>query len=112
VAFLESQAQFPSPGEKQEACSETFSENSPFFNRGGEEVRFSILREWALRHSRRGWHATILRPPRMGGKRCDNAYCIIVHVAGNLVVIFLSLFIVSQVRSPNLQVESSGVKWS
>ena len=62
------------PGEKQEACGETFSENSPFFTRGGEEVRFSILREWALRHSRRGCHIIILRPLRMGGKRCDNPY--------------------------------------
>jgi hypothetical protein len=60
--------------ERQEACGETFSENSPFFTHGGEEVRFSILREWALRHSRRGCHVTILRPPRMGGQRCDNPY--------------------------------------
>ena len=37
-------------GEKQEACGETFSENSPFFTGGGEEVRVSILREWTLRH--------------------------------------------------------------
>ena len=29
-------------GEKHEACGETFSENSPFFTRGGEEVRFCI----------------------------------------------------------------------
>jgi len=57
---------------RKKACGETFSENSPFFTRGGEEVRFFILREWALRHSRRGCHVTILRPPRMGGKRCDN----------------------------------------
>jgi hypothetical protein len=62
------------PGEKQVACGETLFENSPFFTRGGEEVKFSILREWALRHSRRGCHVTILRPPRMGGKRCDNPY--------------------------------------
>ena len=27
-------------GEKQEACDETFSEISPFFTRGGEEVSF------------------------------------------------------------------------
>ena len=64
-------------GEKQAACGETFSENSPFFTRWGEEVRFSILREWALRHSRRGCHVTILRPPRMGGKRCDNPYYLV-----------------------------------
>jgi hypothetical protein len=44
---------------------------SPFTG-GGEEVRVSILREWALRHSRRGCHVTNLQPPRMGGKRCDN----------------------------------------
>ena len=30
------------PGEKQEACGETFSENSPFFTGGGEEVRVSF----------------------------------------------------------------------
>ena len=29
-------------GENQEACGETFSENSPFFTHGGEEVRFSF----------------------------------------------------------------------
>jgi hypothetical protein len=57
------------PAERHEACGETFFENSPFFTRGGKEVRFSILREWTLRHSRRGCHVTILRPPRMGGKR-------------------------------------------
>jgi hypothetical protein len=34
--------------ERQQACSETFSENSPFFTRGGEEVRFSILRPSAI----------------------------------------------------------------
>jgi hypothetical protein len=65
------------PGEKQEACGETFTENSPFFTPEGEEGRFSILREWALRHSRRGCHVTILQPWRMGGKRCDNPHCAI-----------------------------------
>jgi hypothetical protein len=69
---VKNQAEFPYPGEKQEACGETFSENSPFFTRGGEEVRFSILREWALCHSRRGCHVTVLGPPRMGGNRWDN----------------------------------------
>jgi hypothetical protein len=59
-------------GERQEACGETFSENSAFFTRGGKEVGFSILREWAFHHSRRGCHVTILRPLRMGGKRCNN----------------------------------------
>ena len=63
------------PREKQEACGETFSENSPSFTLGGEEVRFSILWEWALRHSRRGCHDNILQPPKMGGKRCANPYC-------------------------------------
>ena len=62
-------------GEKQEASGETFSKNSPFFIGGGEEVRVSILRGWTLRHSRRGCHFNILRPPRMGGKRCDNPLC-------------------------------------
>ena len=28
------------PGEKQEACGETFSENPPFFTRGGEKLGF------------------------------------------------------------------------
>ena len=28
------------PGEKQEAWGETFSEHPPFFTSGGEEVRF------------------------------------------------------------------------
>jgi hypothetical protein len=40
-----------------------------FFTSGGEKVRGSILREWALRHSRKGCHVTIHRPRRMGGKR-------------------------------------------
>ena len=74
VAFSEN-GEWRMIGEKHEACNETFSENSPFFTRGGEEVRFSILQGWALHHSRRGCHFTILRPPRMGGKRCDNPYC-------------------------------------
>jgi hypothetical protein len=69
---VKNQAEFPSPGEKQEACDEIFSKNSSFFTRGEEEVRFFILQEWALCHSRRGCHVIILRPPRMRGKRCDN----------------------------------------
>ena len=60
------------PGEKQEACGETFSENSPFSTRGGGEVPSSILREWAFCHSRRGCHISILGPPRMGSFWCDN----------------------------------------
>jgi hypothetical protein len=35
---------------------------------------FSILREWALRHSKRVWHIPILHSPRIGRKRCDNPY--------------------------------------
>jgi hypothetical protein len=73
VAFSEN-GEWKSAGEKLEACGENFSENAPFFTGGGEEVRVSILQEWALRHSRRGCHVTILRPPRMGRKRCDNPY--------------------------------------
>ena len=33
---------------------------------------FSILRKWALCHSRRACHIPILHSPRMGRKRCDN----------------------------------------
>jgi hypothetical protein len=42
VAFSENGEWRPA-GKKQEACGDTFFENSSFFTRGGEEVRLSIL---------------------------------------------------------------------
>jgi len=50
VAFSEN-GEWRPVGEKQEACGETFSENSPFFTRGAEggTSPFSNLREWEER---------------------------------------------------------------
>ena len=94
------------PGEKQGACGETFSKNSPFFTRRGEEVPSSILREWTLRPSRRGCHISLLLPPRMGRKRCDNPYCaatIQVLVSGNNLLL---CFLTSKILCADILLES------
>jgi hypothetical protein len=62
------------PGEKEETCGERFSENPPFFTRGGEEVRVSINspRMGPPTFKERQRSPTILRPRRMVRERCDN----------------------------------------